>query len=59
MPTGGEVQRASRASATGVWLHGRAASLVAGDLGAEGGPITALDVAAALPRAVAEALEAR
>ena len=46
-------------AATGVWLHGRAASLVAGDLGAEGGPITALDVAAALPRAVAEALEAR
>ena len=46
-------------AATGVWLHGRAASLAAGDLGAEGGPITALDVAAALPRAVAEALEAR
>jgi hydroxyethylthiazole kinase-like uncharacterized protein yjeF len=46
-------------AATGVWLHGRAASLAAGDLGAEGGPITALDVAAALPRALAEALEAR
>jgi hydroxyethylthiazole kinase-like uncharacterized protein yjeF len=46
-------------AATGVWLHGRAASLAAGDLGAEGGPITALDVAAALPRAIAEALEAR
>ena len=46
-------------AATGVWLHGRAASLVAGDLGAGGGPITALDVAATLPRAVAEALEAR
>jgi hydroxyethylthiazole kinase-like uncharacterized protein yjeF len=45
-------------AATGVWLHGRAASLAAGDLGAEGGPITALDVAAALPRAVAEVLEA-
>jgi len=46
-------------AASGVWLHGRAASLAAGDLGAEGGPITALDVAAALPRAIAEALEAR
>jgi NAD(P)H-hydrate repair Nnr-like enzyme with NAD(P)H-hydrate dehydratase domain len=46
-------------AATGVWLHGRAASLAAGDLGADGGPITALDVAAALPRAVAEALSAR
>jgi hydroxyethylthiazole kinase-like uncharacterized protein yjeF len=44
------------AAATGVWLHGRAASLAARDLGAEGGPITALDVAEALPRAVAEAL---
>ncbi len=40
------------------WLHGRAASLAAGDLGAAGGPITAVDVAAALPRAVAEALAA-
>jgi len=46
-------------AATGVWLHGRAASLAAADLGADGGPITALDVAGALPRAVAEALEAR
>ena len=46
-------------AATGVWLHGRAASLAAADLGADGGPITAMDVAGALPRAVAEALEAR
>jgi hydroxyethylthiazole kinase-like uncharacterized protein yjeF len=46
-------------AAAGVWLHGRAASLAAADLGAEGGPITALDVAAALPRAVAEAFENR
>ena len=43
-------------AATAVWLHGRAGSLAAGDLGGEGGPITAGDVAAALPRAVAEAL---
>jgi hydroxyethylthiazole kinase-like uncharacterized protein yjeF len=45
--------------ATAVWLHGRAATLAAqdaaGGLG-ESGPITALDVAGALPRAVAEAL---
>jgi len=46
-------------AATGVWLHGRAASLAAADLGAAGGPITALDVAAALPRADAEAIAAR
>ena len=46
-------------AATGVWLHGRAASLAAADLGSAGGPITALDVAAALPRAVAEAIAAR
>jgi hydroxyethylthiazole kinase-like uncharacterized protein yjeF len=45
-------------AATGVWLHGRAASLAAGDLGAAGGPITAGDVTAALPRAVAEVLAA-
>lgn len=45
-----------RLAATGVWLHGRAGSLAAGDLGAHGGPITAGDVAAALPRAVAEVL---
>ena len=43
-------------AAAGVWLHGRAAALRAGDLGPEGGPITAGDVAEALPRAVAEAL---
>jgi NAD(P)H-hydrate repair Nnr-like enzyme with NAD(P)H-hydrate dehydratase domain len=49
----------ARLAATGVWLHGRAASLAAGDLGPAGGPITAADVAAALPRAVAEAIAAR
>jgi hydroxyethylthiazole kinase-like uncharacterized protein yjeF len=43
-------------AATGVWLHGRAGSIAAGVLGEAGGPITALDVAAALPRAVAEAV---
>jgi hydroxyethylthiazole kinase-like uncharacterized protein yjeF len=43
-------------AAAAVWLHGRAASLAARALGESGGPITALDVAEALPRAVAEAL---
>jgi hydroxyethylthiazole kinase-like uncharacterized protein yjeF len=46
------------AAATGVWLHSRAASLAAAELGGAGGPLTALDVAAALPRAVAEVLSA-
>ncbi len=45
-------------AATGVWLHGRAASLAVAAVRATGGPITALDVAEALPRAVAEALAA-
>ncbi len=43
-------------AASAVWLHGRAGSLASADLGHGGGPITAADVAAALPRAVAEAL---
>jgi hydroxyethylthiazole kinase-like uncharacterized protein yjeF len=45
-------------AAAAVWLHGRAAALAVGDLGAAGGPITALDVAHALPRAFAEVLAA-
>ncbi|MEU1972434.1 ADP/ATP-dependent (S)-NAD(P)H-hydrate dehydratase [Microbacterium sp. NPDC019599] len=43
-------------AASGAWLHGRAAHLVVDDLGPAGGPLTALDVAEALPRAVAELL---
>lgn len=43
-------------AAAGVWLHGRAAVLAADALGEAGGPITAMDVAAALPRAVAGVL---
>lgn len=43
-------------AASGAWLHGRAASLAAHRPGPAGGPITALDVAEALPRAVSEAL---
>lgn len=39
-------------AASGAWLHGRAASIAASRLGSAGGPITALDVAEALPAAV-------
>ena len=48
-------------AATAAWLHGRAGSIAADAAGAPNaqGPITALDVAAQLPRAVAEALAAR
>ncbi|WP_460774894.1 ADP-dependent NAD(P)H-hydrate dehydratase [Microbacterium sp. GXF7504] len=44
------------AAATASWLHARAGVLAAQALGPAGGPITALDVAEALPRAVAETL---
>ena len=43
-------------AAAGAWLHGHAGRLASADRG--GGPITALDVVDALPRAVAEALDA-
>ena len=43
-------------AASGAWLHGHAAAIAAASLGPLGGPITALDVAGALPRAVAESL---
>lgn len=45
-----------RIAATGAWLHGRAASRAAADLGHRGGPITALDVAEALAATVAETI---
>ena len=48
----------ARVAASAAWLHGRAASLAADRLGASGVPITGLDVAEALPRAVADALAA-
>lgn len=41
-------------AASAAWLHGRAARLAAASVG--DGPVTALDVARALPRAVAELL---
>ncbi len=44
-------------AASGAWLHGQAGALASRDLG--GGPITALDVAAALPRVVAAVLSGR
>ncbi|MFE6995232.1 NAD(P)H-hydrate dehydratase [Microbacterium sp. NPDC057659] len=44
-------------AASGAWLHGRAATIAAGaENGATGHPIVALDVADALPYAVAELL---
>ena len=43
------------AAATGVWLHGAAATRASARTG--GGPITALDVAEALPPVVAEVLQ--
>lgn len=46
----------ARLAAAGVWLHGRAGGLAAERVAPGGGPITALDVAEALPRAVGEAL---
>ncbi|WP_402841225.1 NAD(P)H-hydrate dehydratase [Microbacterium sp. GXS0129] len=42
------------AAATAAWLHGRAATIAAGADSATGHPIVALDVAEALPAAVAE-----
>lgn len=55
---GGRVTDASSLvslAASAAWLHGHAARIASAVLG--GGPITALDVADALPRAVAEALD--
>lgn len=46
----------ARLAASGAWLHGRAGALASDVRG--GGPVTALDVAEALPRAVGEALAA-
>jgi hydroxyethylthiazole kinase-like uncharacterized protein yjeF len=43
-------------AAAGAWLHGHAARRASAERG--GGPITALDVAEALPRVVAEVLDA-
>lgn len=46
-----------RAAASAAWLHGQAGVLAARDVG--GGPVTALDVAEALPRVVAHVLSGR
>ena len=43
-------------AATAAWLHGTAGSTAAARHGAAGGPVTALDVAEALPRVMAEVL---
>lgn len=44
----------AHSAAAGAWLHAQAAAIAAGALPPRGGPITALDVAAFLPHAVAE-----
>ena len=49
----------ARLAASGAFLHGRAAALASEKFGPEGGPITALDVAEALPYAVGELLALR
>ena len=46
-------------AASAAWLHAHAARLASCPLGAAGGPITALDVAEHLPRAVGEVLAHR
>ncbi|MEV8241246.1 ADP/ATP-dependent (S)-NAD(P)H-hydrate dehydratase [Microbacterium testaceum] len=43
-------------AATAAWLHGTAGRAASGIHGGAGGPITALDVAEALPRVIAEVL---
>lgn len=43
-------------AATAAWLHGTAGRVASGIHGGAGGPITALDVAEALPRVIAEVL---
>ena len=43
-------------AATAAWLHGTAGRVASASRGGDGGPITALDVAEALPRVVAEAM---
>lgn len=54
----GDAESLGPLAASAAWLHGRAATLAAASLGVAGGPITALDVARALPRVVAEVLAA-
>ena len=45
-------------AATGAWLHGHAANIAVRRFGPAGGPVTALDVAEALPFAVGEVIAA-
>lgn len=57
-PTAPDAAALARRAAAGVWLHAQAAAIAAGALPPRGGPITALDVAACLSHAVAEAVGA-
>lgn len=52
----GDAESLARLAASGAWLHGRAATVAAAAAGRGGGPVTALDVAEALPRVVADLL---
>lgn len=51
-----DLQALADAAASAAWLHSRAGMLAASGLGSAGGPITALDVAEALPRVVGQVL---
>lgn len=51
-----DAERLGPLAATGAWLHARAAASAAARWGVRGGPITALDVAHALPGVVGELL---
>lgn len=51
-----DAETLGRLAASGAWIHGRAGATAAASAGHGGGPVTALDVAEALPRVVADLL---
>lgn len=51
-----DAEALGRLAASGAWVHGRAGATAAASVGHGGGPVTALDVAEALPRVVADLL---
>jgi len=52
-PPAQDMASLARHAAAGVWLHAQAAAMHAGQMPPRGGPMTAMDVASCLPRAVA------
>jgi hydroxyethylthiazole kinase-like uncharacterized protein yjeF len=52
-PRSQDMASLARHAAAGVWLHSQAATMCAAQMPPRGGPMTALDVASCLPRAVA------